>query len=60
MSCEKKWELIPFCVSSSELIECFLICGYESFVINENLCDYIIKNESNIKENELNEFVFRL
>ena len=58
MSCEKKWELIPFCVSSSELIECFLICGYESFVINENLCDYIIKNESNIKENELNEFDF--
>ena len=58
MSCFKNWELIPFGVSSSELIECFLICGYETLLINENISQYIIKNESNIKENELNEFNF--
>jgi len=58
MSCFEKWELIPFGVTSSELIECFIICGYEPLLINENISDYIIKNESNIKENELNEFNF--
>ena len=51
MSCFEKWELIPFGVSSSELIECFLICGYETLLINagdffdEELIDKIIEEE---------------